>query len=151
MSVAPANLTDPRIIALIEYHQRELLASSPPGHAFVLDLSGLRAPEITVLADWDGDDCIAVGALKRIGNRHSELKSMRTHPDHLRKGVARRLLDALLALARSEGMRRISLETGSGEKFEPALALYRQNGFVNGPAFADYRLTDFNQCLHLDL
>ena len=33
----------------------------------------------------------------------------------------------------------------------PALALYRKRGFVNGAAFGDYVLTDFNQCLHLAL
>ena len=52
---------------------------------------------------------------------------------------------------RRDGITRVNLETGSGEKFEPALALYRQHGFVNGPAFADYRLTKFNRCLNLDL
>ena len=49
-------------------------------------------------------------------------------------------------------MRRLSLETGTGSSFEPALALYRQRGFVNGPAFADYpQDSSFNQFLHLDL
>jgi putative acetyltransferase len=48
-------------------------------------------------------------------------------------------------------MRRLSLETGSGEAFEPALALYRRRGFTDGPAFADYVASDFNQFLHLEL
>lgn len=150
MRIEPADLADPRVVSLVEYHQRELLANSPPGHAFVLDLSSLNDPAITVLAAWDGKNCVAIGALKRLGNRHCELKSMRTHSAHLRKGIARHMLAALLSVANNEGMRQVSLETGSGEKFEPALKLYRQNGFVNGPAFADYQLTEFNQCLHLD-
>ena len=45
----------------------------------------------------------------------------------------------------------VSLETGSGPGFEPALALYRKRGFVNGAAFGGYTLTTFNQCLHLAL
>jgi putative acetyltransferase len=76
---------------------------------------------------------------------------MRTDPHHLRRGVATRMLEHLLALARSRGYRRVSLETGSGEVFEPALALYRRYGFTNGPAFGDYRASEFNQFLHLDL
>lgn len=40
---------------------------------------------------------------------------------------------------------------GSGFAFDPALALYRRRGFVDGGAFGDYERTAFNQFLHLDL
>ena len=66
-------------------------------------------------------------------------------------GIARQLLEALIELTVSEGKSQLSLETGSGEGLEPALSLYRQRGFENGDAFAGYRLTGFNQCLHLAL
>jgi putative acetyltransferase len=69
----------------------------------------------------------------------------------LREGVAKALLDHILCVARARGYRRLSLETGSGEGFEPALALYRKNGFINGEAFGGYDATSFNQFLHLDL
>lgn len=151
ISIRPADLDAPQVIDLVARHQRELLAASPKGQAFVLDLAGLRDPAITMLSGWQDDQCVAIGALKRLGATHGELKSMRTHPGFLRRGIARQMLDELLALASREGIVRVSLETGSGERFEPALALYRQRGFVNGAAFADYRLSAFNQCLHLDL
>jgi putative acetyltransferase len=48
-------------------------------------------------------------------------------------------------------MRRLSLETGSGPAFEPALALYRRNGFIDGEAFGSYQPSEFNQFLHLPL
>lgn len=76
---------------------------------------------------------------------------MRTHPDFLRQGLAAALLETIIAHARDEGLSVLSLETGTGPAFEPALALYRKRGFTNGEAFADYTLTDFNQCLHLTL
>ena len=76
---------------------------------------------------------------------------MRTHPDFLRQGVARRLLEHIIAQARGRGVRRLSLETGSGVAFEPALALYRARGFASGAAFGDYAASTFNQFLHLDL
>ncbi len=151
MNVQPADLADRQVIALIAYHQQDMLAASPPGTSFALDLSGLIDPAVTVLAAWEGERLAAVGALKRLGAGHAEVKSMRTHPDFTRRGIARELLEALIALARAEGIERLSLETGSGAAFEPALALYRQRGFVNGPAFGDYENTDFNQCLHLAL
>ena len=75
---------------------------------------------------------------------------MRTHPDHLRRGVAAALLDHIIDEARRRGLTGLSLETGSGDAFDPALALYRKRGFQTGPAFGGYRASDFNQFLHLD-
>jgi putative acetyltransferase len=49
------------------------------------------------------------------------------------------------------GLRRLSLETGSGPAFEPALALYRKRGFQHGEPFGDYVPSAFNQFLHLSL
>jgi putative acetyltransferase len=76
---------------------------------------------------------------------------MRTHPGHLRAGVAAAVLEAIIAAAMAKGLRRLSLETGSGAAFEPALALYRRRGFVSGGAFGDYEASEFNQFMHLDL
>jgi putative acetyltransferase len=76
---------------------------------------------------------------------------MRTAPAHLRTGVAAAILDHLVGLARRRGYRRVSLETGSGPAFEPALELYRKRGFSNGKPFGDYTASAFNQFLHLDL
>ena len=151
IAIRAADLGDAQVIALIASHQRDMLEASPPGTSFALDLSGLQDPAVSVLAAWDGKALAAIGALKRLAPAHGELKSMRTDAAFLRRGIARLMLDALIDLARDQGITRLSLETGSGEKFEPALALYRQRGFAIGLAFADYRVTEFNQCLHLDL
>ena len=137
--------------ALLALHLSGMAADSPPGHVFALDLSGLQVPEVTVWSAWLNGSLAAIGALKMLGDGTAEIKSMRTHPDHLRKGVARALLDHLLREARSRGLHRVSLETGSGDSFDPALALYRAHGFVDGPPFADYRKSTFNQFLHLTL
>ncbi len=146
-----ADLADTQVQALIGYHQGDLQTVSPPGHSFALDLSGLADPAVTVWAVWVDDRVAAIGALKRLSPNHAELKSMRTHPDFLRRGIAARLLETIIDHARSEGIARLSLETGTGPLFEPALALYSKRGFANGDAFGDYTLTDFNQCLHLEL
>ena len=92
-----------------------------------------------------------MGALRELDAATGEIKSMRTHPAHLGKGVANRLLDHLLGLARARGYRRVSLETGHGPAFEPALSLYRRNGFTEGPPFAGYRPNAFSRFFHLDL
>ncbi len=145
------DLTGEPTRALLALHLRGMHESSPPGHIFALDLSGLLRPEVTVWSVWDGPALAGIGAMKELGDGTAELKSMRTHPEHLRKGVATALLEHIVAEARRRGLCRLSLETGSGPAFEPALGLYRKHGFVDGKAFADYRRSDFNQFLHLDL
>lgn len=136
---------------LLELHLKGMQADSPADSVFALDLSGLQKPEITVWTAWRGDDIAGVCALKMLGADSAELKSMRTHPDHLRSGVAALLLEHVVTVASNRGVRRLSLETGSGTSFEPALALYRKRGFTNGPVFSDYVETGFNQFLHLTL
>jgi len=89
--------------------------------------------------------------LRTLGDGTGELKSMRTHPDWLRQGVAAKLLEHIIETAIARGMHRLSLETGSGDAFEAALTLYRRRGFVDGEAFGDYVRSPFNQFLHLNL
>ena len=55
---------------------------------------------------------------------------MRTDPHHLRKGVGAALLEHIIGEARRRGLTQLSLETGRGPAFEPALALYLKRGFV---------------------
>lgn len=150
-AIRPDDLSGAETTALIALHLSGMRASSPPEHVSALDLSGLRAPDVRLWSAWDGENIAAIGALKRLSATHGEIKSMRTHPDYLRRGAAAAILDHILAVARREGMRKISLETGSGPDFEPALALYRKRGFTNGGAFGDYPESAFNQFLHMAL
>jgi putative acetyltransferase len=145
------DLTGEPTRALLTLHLGGMRENSPPGHVFALDLSGLQAPNVTVWSAWDGPALAGIAALKELGDRTGELKSMRTDPKHLRKGVAAALLEHIIGEARQRGLCRLSLETGSGPAFEPAVALYRKRGFTDGEAFADYRRSDFNQFLHLPL
>ena len=151
MRIGPADLADSQVQALIAFHQQAMQGGSPPGLSFALDLNGLSDKAVTVWAIHIGDRVAAIGALKRLADGRGEVKSMRTHPDFLRQGLAAALLETIIAAGQAQGLAVLSLETGSGPGFEPALALYRKRGFVNGEAFGDYRLTDFNQCLHLPL
>lgn len=137
--------------ALLALHLAGMHAASPPGHVFALDLSGLRDPAVTVWTAWRDGRVASVGAVKMLADGDAEVKSMRTHPDFARLGAAGAVLETIVATAAARGARRLSLETGSGPAFAPALALYRRRGFVPGPAFGDYTPSAFNQFLHLDL
>ncbi len=78
--------------ALVALHLNGMHATTPPEHVFALDLSGLQAPDVTLWSAWDGPRIAGMGALKMLGDGGGEVKSMRTHPDFLRRGVARALL-----------------------------------------------------------
>lgn len=151
ITIHAGDFEDAQVIALLSEHLLDLVSKSPPGHSFALDLSGLQTPDISFWTAWEGRTLAGCGALKALGDGSCEIKSMRTQASHLRKGVGTAMLEHILGEARSRGYNRISLETGTGEAFEPALALYRKYGFANGAAFADYEASDFNQFLHLDL
>ena len=82
------------------------------------------------------DGCAAmIASLRRPGARGLRAASS---PEAIRDDVQRRL-DALSAIARAEGLTRISLETGSFDHFAPARRLYARHGFTDCPPFADYR------------
>ena len=149
--IKPGDFADERVKALLTRHLEGMHASSPPGHVFALDWSALQKPEISFYALWEDEQLLGFGALKELGPRAGEIKSMRTADAHLRRGVAAAILDHIVGEARRRGYERLSLETGSGAPFEPALELYRRYGFTEGVAFGDYEKSPFNQFLHLDL
>ncbi|RDS76118.1 N-acetyltransferase [Alteriqipengyuania lutimaris] len=121
---------------------------SPPDAIFALGLDGLRQPDVEVWSAWREDRIAGVGALRKLSPDQGEIKSMRTHPDHVRQGIADAILGTIIERARDLGMKRLSLETGSGAGFDAAIAFYRSRGFREGEAFGDYVRSDFNQFFH---
>lgn len=151
MHIIEDNLSGSAIRALLEEHFAGMLANSPAGSCHFLDIEGLRAPGVTFWSIWDGASLAGMGALKLHDGVLGEVKSMRTHRDHLRKGVAAAMLRHIVTQARARGLSRLSLETGSAPAFEPAIALYRAYGFVDCPPFADYRPDPFSRFMTLEL
>lgn len=135
--------------SLLALHLAGMHAASPPGNVFALDLSGLQDPAVSVWTAWRDGRVASIGAIKMLADGVAEVKSMRTHPDFTRRGAADAILDTIIAFARKRGVTRLSLETGSGPAFEPAIALYRRRDFVSGAAFGGYQETEFNQFFHL--
>jgi putative acetyltransferase len=125
MIIKTGDFNDPRVKNLLRLHLEGMHANSPPGHVFALDWSALQKPEISFYTLWDGDDLLGCGALKELDALHGEIKSMRTDPDQLRRGVATRLLKRIIAVAIDRGYQRLSLETGSGHVSAPWLQTRR--------------------------
>jgi putative acetyltransferase len=139
LRIEDGGLDDPRVVALLQHHVARARAETAPGSAHALDLAGLRAPEVRFWSAWEGSRLAAVGALKRIGLEHGEIKSMHTAKHARGRGVGSALLRHIMAEARAAGLRRLSLETGSWPYFLPARSLYARHGFVECGPFGDYR------------
>lgn len=151
MHITPGDFEDKRVVGLLRAHHQAMQAHSPPEACHVLDIDALRAPQISFWTIWEGEALVGCGALKQLSADHGEIKSMRTAAAHLRKGAGAAMLNHIVSEARARGIRRLSLETGTGPEFEAALALYRNSGFTDGAPFGGYPPTDFTRFLHRDL
>jgi putative acetyltransferase len=144
-------LSGPEIRALLEAHFAGMLAHSPAGSCHFLDFDGLKSDGVTFWSIWEGEALTGCGALKQHNDDLGEIKSMRTHVDHVRKGVAAKMLEHIIHVARDRDLHVLKLETGSGSTFEPAIALYRHYGFSDCPPFADYTYDPFSRFMTLSL
>ena len=138
MKIKVDDLTGPEIAALLNQHLESMYTHSPPESVHALPIDKLRSPDITFWSVWENNELLGCGALKELDPQCGEIKSMRTVPRHLRKGVARAVLNHIIEQAKQRGYRRLSLETGSMAAFEPARSLYQRAGFSYCAPFADY-------------
>jgi putative acetyltransferase len=141
------------VYALLDEHLRNMRALSPPESVHALDVSRLKAPDISFFSVRDAatGQLLGCGALKALDARHGEIKSMRTPESLRRRGAGRAMLQHLITTARERGYERLSLETGSQPEFQPAQQLYASAGFsVCGP-FGDYREDPYSVFMTLAL
>ena len=139
MEIRRDDLTAPAVLDLLRVHLAGMHDESPAESVHALGAEALRGADISFWCVWDGDDLLGFGALKELEPGHGEIKSMRTAPGALRKGVGAAMLGHIVAEARARGYTRLSLETGSTPAFDAAIALYKRFGFDFCGAFADYR------------
>lgn len=139
------------ITALLNEHLADMARLSPPESVHALDLNGLTDDAITFWAIRSGRELLGCGALKDLGKKHGEIKSMRTATAHRRRGVAARLLAHIIEHARANQYDRVSLETGSQPGFEPARQMYRRFGFTVCEPFGDYHPDPHSTFMTLDL
>ncbi len=141
----------PDVRALVARHLEFAREQTPPEHSFALGPEGLLNQAITFYSVRTSAGLLGIGALKRLGPHHAEIKSMHTAEAARGQGIGRAMLTHLIAVARADGYLRVSLETGTTVAFGPARALYQSAGFVPCPPFADYQPTEHNFFMTLDL
>ena len=141
----------PDVRTLLERHRTFALGQTPPEHSFALDADALRDPAITFFSFRDSGRLLGIGAIKRLGPDHAEIKSMHTAEAARGRGIGRAMLAHLLDQARARGMRRVSLETGTTAAFVPARSMYAGAGFVPCGPFSGYQPSDDNCFMTLEL
>lgn len=137
--IARESPTGPDLALLHECHTADMHSETPPESIHMLPASALAAPGIDFFVMREGGRPIGMGALKRIDAGHAEIKSMHVLIEERGRGLARRMLDHLIAEARAAGYRRISLETGVQPGFAAARGLYARAGFAECGPFEGYR------------
>lgn len=124
---------------LFDRHRADMHAETPPESVHMMDRGQLAAPGIRFFVLREDGVPIGMGAIKRLWDpAHAELKSMHVLAEHRGRGLARVILDHLLAVARDMGIRRLSLETGVQAGFAAARMLYARAGFVPCDPFEGY-------------
>ena len=137
LTIQPEPPDQPDVIPLIEALDAQMTALYPPQSNHLLDIAALSDPAVTFLVVRDEREAIGCGALLRDPRGWGEVKRMVVRPDRRGRGIGRRVLAALEAVARSARLPLLRLETGIHNA--DALALYRGAGFVECEAFGDYR------------
>lgn len=138
VTVEPDDLTSQDVVSLIAEHLAEMHANSPEESSHALGTESLRDSTVTFWVARENGLLLGCAALKRLDDRHGEVKSMRTIPGARGRGVGTTLLRHLLSEARRLGYVRLSLETGANDFFAPARRFYERHGFTYTQPFAEY-------------
>ena len=123
------NFDNPDVNELLIKHFNELKSVSPDDSCHVLNIEGL----------------IGCGALKFLTTTHGEFKSIRVEDKYRGKNLGKKIISYLINQAKTEGIKKLSIETGAGDFFEPARKLFKTFNFKTCEPFANYK-NDPNSC-----
>lgn len=126
------------VAELLDIHEALMRAQTPHASCHVKSAHDLTHSDARLFALRDTDRLLAIGALVGIGPGHEELKSMHVRDIARGRGAGKALLEGMLSDARSRGVQRISLETGSGTDHAAARSLYTRAGFAPCGPYAGY-------------
>ena len=145
MKSIEGNFDNPEVDDLLRKHFIELKSVSPAGSTHVLDIDGLKNPSIKFWSLWENEKLMGCGALKFLNENHGEFKSIRVADQYRGKGYGKKIISHLIAEAKELKIKKISIETGSGEFFKSARRLFKNFGFEKCEPFSHYK-TDANSC-----
>ena len=145
MKSIEGNFDNSEVLELLNKHFIELRSVSPEGSAHVLDIEGLKDQNIKFWSLWEGNLLMGCGALKFLNKEHGEFKSIRVEDRFRKKDNGIKILKHLIFEAKKLNIKKISVETGTGDFFTPARKLFNKCGFKLCKPFAHYK-EDANSC-----
>ena len=138
LEIREDDLSGKEIAELLREHLEDMHRVTPAESVHALGLAALHAADITFWSVWTGQTLLGCGALKELGVKTGEIKSMRTAAAYRGRGVAKKMLGHIVREAERRGYKRLKLETGAMPEFAPARALYARYDFELCGPFADY-------------
>ena len=145
MRSVEGNFNDPKVDELLKKHFIELRSVSPAGSTHVLDVDGLKDQSIKFWSLWEKNELMGCGALKFLNEEHGEFKSIRVADKFRKQGYGIKVIKHLIEEAKKLNIKKISIETGSGDFFISARKLFDRCGFKTCKPFAHYK-KDINSC-----
>jgi putative acetyltransferase len=122
--------------ALIAELNATLLELTPPEFVFHMTAEQMAEPGTTVFIAREAGQAVACGALKRHADGIGEVTRMYTRPSHRGRKIGAMIVERIDALARSEGLQRLVLETG--DRHPAAWTVYERAGFTRCGPVLDY-------------
>lgn len=142
--IAPADLTiarespdQPAVRAFFAASEAYMGALYPAESNHFVAASALVKPNVVFLVARSAGTALGCGAIVKAADGTAEIKRMWVSPEARGLKLGQRLMDALIAEARSEGVSTLQLETGISQP--EALGLYLRAGFVEIEPFGDYK------------
>jgi len=125
------------VAELVRQLNEYLSSLTPDEFNFFMSVEEMNEPATTLfVARNEAGKAVGIGALRREDAELAEVKRMYTLPEVRRQGVGGKLLDAIVKLARDEGVAKLVLETGN--EHPDAWRLYESRGFTRCGPVLDY-------------
>ena len=141
ISIEPADA--PGVLELLELSDAFHAELYPPEGNYLLDVSELLAPGVTVVVAREHGRAVGMGALV-LKDGFAEIKRMFVRDDVRGSGTAAGILQSLEDAARAHGVDTLQLETGP---LQPAaIGFYVRNGFSRIPLFGEYVGSEHSVC-----
>lgn len=144
-TVAVESPLQDEVRALIAALNDHLLPLSPEEFQFKMTVEQMADAKTTVFVARDeAGRAVGCGALKMHDGGVGEVKRMYTRPEVRGQRVGVAILDAIEAAAREKGVKRLVLETGTGDGFAGAWRLYQRRGFIQCGVLLDYPDSEYS-------
>ena len=136
MQINVADFEAPDFLALLNDH---LASANQNTCTHALGLAELQKPDVQMFSAREAEgELMGFAALKTLTPKQGEIKSVRTHPAHLRKGVSRALMAHIEAAAKADGLKALYLETHNTRSYAAACRMYENLGYAYCEPFGDY-------------